>query len=66
MLRGVAIERDVPLDSDEEVFAEYHLLPTLVEARDISRACVWLASPDARRATGTILSLDAGMVVKAG
>ena len=66
MLRGVAIEWDVPLDSYEEVFAEYHLLPTLMEARDISRACVWLASPDARRATGTILSLDAGMVVKAG
>jgi SDR family mycofactocin-dependent oxidoreductase len=66
MLRGVAVEWDVPLDQYEEVFAEYHLLPTLIEARDISRACVWLASPDARRATGTILSLDAGMVVKAG
>jgi SDR family mycofactocin-dependent oxidoreductase len=65
MLRGVAVEWEVPLDEYEEVFAAYHLLPTLMEARDISRACVWLASPDARRATGTILSLDAGMVVKA-
>ncbi len=65
MLHGVALEWDVPLDEYERVFAEYHLLPTLMEARDISRACVWLASPDARRATGTILALDAGMVVKA-
>ena len=27
-----------PQDQYEEAFAEYHLLPTLLEARDISRA----------------------------
>ena len=46
------------------MFAEYHLLPTLVEARDISRACVWLASDDGARITGAIIPVDAGMVTK--
>ncbi len=64
MLRGVAVDWEVPLDGYEEVFAEYHLLPTLLEARDISRACVWLASDDGVRVTGSIIPVDAGLITK--
>jgi len=65
LLKGVANEWNVPLDEHEEEFAAYHLLPTLMEASDISHACVYLASAGSRRTTGSVLSVDAGMVVKA-
>jgi SDR family mycofactocin-dependent oxidoreductase len=64
MLKGVAVDWDVPLDQYEQVFAEYHLLPTLLEASDISRACVWLASDDGVRVTGSIVPVDAGLVTR--
>jgi NAD(P)-dependent dehydrogenase (short-subunit alcohol dehydrogenase family) len=64
MLKGVAEEFGVPLDRYEEEFASYHLMPVLMEARDISRAYVWLASDDCARVTGSILALDAGFTVK--
>ncbi len=64
MLKGVAKEFGVPLDRHEEEFASYHLFPVLMEARDISRAYVWLASDDCVRVTGAILALDAGFVTK--
>lgn len=64
MLKGVAEEFNVPLDRFEEEFASYHLLPVLMEARDISRAYVWLASDDCARVTGAILALDAGFTTK--
>ena len=38
MLSSLADEWQVPQDQYGEVFTEYHLLPALVEARDISRA----------------------------
>ncbi len=64
MLKGVAEEFGVPLDRYEEEFASYHLLPVLMEARDISIAYVWLASDDCARVTGAILALDAGFTTK--
>jgi len=64
MLRGVAEEFGVPLETYEKEFASYHLLPYLMEARDISRAYVWLASDDCARVTGSILALDAGFTTK--
>jgi SDR family mycofactocin-dependent oxidoreductase len=64
MLKGVAEEFGVPIDQHEQEFASYHLLPVLMEARDISRAYVWLASDDCVRVTGAILSLDAGFITK--
>jgi SDR family mycofactocin-dependent oxidoreductase len=64
MLKGVAEEFGVPLDTHEQEFASYHLLPVLMEARDISRAYVWLASDDCERVTGAILALDAGFTTK--
>jgi SDR family mycofactocin-dependent oxidoreductase len=64
MLKGVAEEFDVPLDRYEQEFASYHLFPVLMEARDISRAYVWLASDDCVRVTGAVFSLDAGFIAK--
>ncbi len=64
MLKGVAEEFGVPLDRHEQEFASYHLFPVLMEARDISRAYVWLASDDGVRVTGAILALDAGFTTK--
>jgi SDR family mycofactocin-dependent oxidoreductase len=64
MLKGVAEEFGVSLDTYEQEFASYHLFPVLMEARDISRAYVWLASEDCVRVTGAILALDAGFTTK--
>lgn len=64
MLSAVAEEWQVPADEYEDTFAEMHLLPTLLDARDISRACVWLASDDGLRVTGSIIPVDAGMVTR--
>jgi NAD(P)-dependent dehydrogenase (short-subunit alcohol dehydrogenase family) len=64
MLVEVARDWQVPEDEYEKVFADYHLLPVLMEAKDISRTCVWLASEDAVRITGSIISADAGFVIK--
>jgi SDR family mycofactocin-dependent oxidoreductase len=64
MLKGVADEFGVPTDRYEQEFASYHLFPVLMEARDISRAYVWLASDDCVRVTGAIFSLDAGFIAK--
>lgn len=64
MLRGCAVEFGVPLESYEDVFRSYHLLDTLIEARDVSRAYVWLASEDGVRITGSVIPVDAGFVTK--
>lgn len=64
MLKGVAEEFGVPLERHEQEFAAYHLFPVLMEARDISRAYVWLASDDCRRVTGSVFALDAGFTAK--
>ena len=64
MLAGVAREFDVGLDRYEAEFAQYHLFPVLIEARDVSRAYVWLASDDGARVTGIALPVDAGFVAK--
>jgi SDR family mycofactocin-dependent oxidoreductase len=64
MLSAIAEEWQVPADEYERAFAEFHLLPELLEARDISRACVWLASDDGLRVTGSIIPVDAGMVTR--
>lgn len=64
MLSGVAEEFGVPPDRYEAEFASHHLLSTLMEARDISRAYVWLASEDGVRITGAVVPVDAGFVAK--
>jgi SDR family mycofactocin-dependent oxidoreductase len=64
MLAGVAEEFELPAATYEDEFISYHLLPTLMEARDISRTYVWLASEDGVRITGASLQIDAGFVTK--
>ena len=60
----VEVAKEYSLDSYEETFIGYHLLPVLVEARDVSRACIWLTSDDGARVTGSIVPIDAGMSTK--
>ena len=64
LLLAVADEWDVPHDEFEGVFADYHLMGVLMESKDISRACVWLASDDGERVTGAIIPVDAGAGAK--
>jgi SDR family mycofactocin-dependent oxidoreductase len=64
MLRAVADQFDVHPATYEEEFARVHLLPCLIEARDVSRACLWLASEDGARITGIALPVDAGFTAK--
>ncbi len=64
MLLAVAEEWDMPLDGYEQTLADYHLLGVLMEAKDISRACVWLASDDGERVTGAVIPVDAGAAAK--
>ncbi len=45
-------------------FASYHLLEGLLEPRDISEACLWLASEAGRFVTGLALPVDAGFLQK--
>ena len=51
-------------ETTRQTFASYHLFPTLLEARDISEACLWLASDAARYVTGLALPIDAGFLQK--
>jgi NAD(P)-dependent dehydrogenase (short-subunit alcohol dehydrogenase family) len=51
-------------ETARRTFESYHLLPTLLEARDISEACLWLASDAARYVTGLALPVDAGFLQK--
>lgn len=64
LLLAVADEWDLPHDSYEQTLADYHLMGVLMESKDISRACVWLASEDGDRVTGAIIPVDAGAVSK--
>jgi SDR family mycofactocin-dependent oxidoreductase len=64
MLRGVSLEFGVDPERMVEEFVQYHLLPVLIEARDVSRAYVWLASEDGARVTGIALPVDAGFVTR--
>jgi SDR family mycofactocin-dependent oxidoreductase len=64
MVRGVAEEYGLPLDSHEAVFAQNHLLPELMEASDISQTYVWLASDAGVRVTGAVVAVDAGLITK--
>jgi NAD(P)-dependent dehydrogenase (short-subunit alcohol dehydrogenase family) len=60
MLNGVAGMLGVDLGDYEALSIPHHPLGTLVEARDVASAVVWLASDAAARVTGAILPVDAG------
>lgn len=52
------------LEDYEASSRSYHPLQTLIRARDVARACVWLASEDAARLTGAAIPVDAGFVAR--
>jgi NAD(P)-dependent dehydrogenase (short-subunit alcohol dehydrogenase family) len=52
------------LEDYERTSRTYHALRSLVSARDVSLACVWLASDAARHVTGTAIPIDAGYVAR--
>lgn len=64
MVSALAEQWGVAEDRVEEEFSAFHLLPRLMTSRDISRACVWLASDDGRNITGSILPVDAGSTAR--
>jgi NAD(P)-dependent dehydrogenase (short-subunit alcohol dehydrogenase family) len=62
--RAVAATIGSALEDYETSSRSYHALRTLVDARDVSLACVWLASDEAARVTGAAIPLDAGFVAR--
>ena len=64
MLRGVAGMLGVDLADYEALSIPHHPLGTLVEARDVAAAIVWLASDAAARVTGAVLPVDAGFTTR--
>lgn len=60
MLHGVAGMLGVDLGDYEALSIPHHPLGTLVEARDVASAVVWLASDAAARVTGAAVPVDAG------
>ncbi len=51
-------------ETTQRTFESYHLLTTLLEPKDISEACIWLASEAGRYVTGLALPIDAGFLQK--
>lgn len=64
MLRGVAAMYGVDLEHYEEMSRHHHPLGTLIRAEDVAWACVWLASDESRRVTGTTVVVDAGFTAR--
>jgi len=64
MLGGVA--RMLGLDPADyaQLSLPHHPLGTLIDAGDVARMVVWLASDDARHMTGAAIPLDAGFTVR--
>jgi NAD(P)-dependent dehydrogenase (short-subunit alcohol dehydrogenase family) len=64
MLAGVASVLDTSVAAYEQLTAHYHPLGGLVDAADVAAACVWLASDDSARVTGTAIPVDSGFTAK--
>lgn len=64
MLAGVAAALDTTVELYEQMSVPYHPLGSLVDAEDVAAACVWLASDESRRLTGTALPVDCGFTIK--
>lgn len=64
MLGAVAAVLDSSLEAYEQTTVQYHPLGSLVEARDVAAACVWLACDESRRVTGIAIPVDSGFTAK--
>jgi len=64
MLAGVADMLGVDGEDYEALSLPHHPLGTLVEARDVAAAVLWLASEAAARVTGAAIPVDAGFTAR--
>ena len=64
MLGAVAAVLGSSVQAYEQLTVQYHPLGSLVDAEDVAAACVWLASDESRRITGTAVPIDSGFTVK--
>ncbi|HET8682712.1 MAG TPA: mycofactocin-coupled SDR family oxidoreductase [Micromonosporaceae bacterium] len=64
MLGAVATALDSSVDAYQQLAVGYHPLGSLVDAEDVAAACVWLASDESRRVTGTAIPVDSGFTAK--
>lgn len=64
MLHGVADMLGVDLADYEALSIPHHPLGTLLDAKDVAAAIVWLASADAARVTGAVIPVDAGFTAR--
>lgn len=60
MLSEIARSLDVEVAEHESVFLQAQPMNELVEPADIAAAAVWLGSDEARRVTGSVITVDAG------
>jgi len=64
MLHAVATALDSTVEAYEQQAVRYHPLGALVDAEDVAAACVWLASDESLRVTGTAIPVDSGFTTK--
>jgi len=64
MLSQIARSLDVEVAEHESVFIQSQPMNELIEPSDIAAAAVWLASDDARRVTGSVITVDAGFTAR--
>ncbi|MGE5830446.1 MAG: SDR family oxidoreductase, partial [Micromonosporaceae bacterium] len=64
MLGAVASVLNTSLAAYEQLSTPYHPLGSMVDAEDVAAACVWLASDETRRLTGTAIPVDSGYTLK--
>lgn len=64
MLGGVAAMLGLTVDEYEQLSLPNHPLGSLATDSDVAHAAAWLASDEAARITGAVLSIDAGFTVR--
>lgn len=64
MLSEIARSLDVEIAEHESVFVQAQPMNELIEPGDIAAAAVWLASDEARRVTGSVITVDAGFTAR--
>jgi NAD(P)-dependent dehydrogenase (short-subunit alcohol dehydrogenase family) len=64
MLSEIARSLDVEVSEHQSVFLQSQPMNELIEPSDIAAAAVWLASDEARRVTGSVITVDAGFTAR--
>lgn len=64
MLSEIARSLDVDVAEHESVFIQSQPMNELIEPSDIAATAIWLASDEARRVTGSVITIDAGFTAR--